>query len=97
MLCILAVHLNREGGCTLRGSGSTSLGPSGSGGHDAKHYPTAEALFHDLDSLGLQPEAIQAAARQLESPEARKRFLKFASDVQIAFGVLERVGIDLFD
>lgn len=97
MICTLAIHLTREGSYTLRVSGNTSSGSSGAGGRDVKHYPTAEALFGELTGFGLGLDVIEAAARELENPESRRRFLKFAVDVQVPFDVLERADIHLFD
>jgi hypothetical protein len=95
MLCSLAVHLTREGSYMLRVSGNTSVGPSGTGGRDAKHYPTADALINELKTLGLSDDVRISAARELENPETRKRFVKFAENVQIPFELLERVDIYL--
>lgn len=97
MLCTLAVHLTREGTYALRVSGGTTLGPSGTGGRDAKHYPTTDTLFDDLQILGLGEDVLAAAARELMNPNARKRFIKFAEDVQIPFETLEHADIYLFD
>ena len=73
------------------------MGPSGTGGRDIKHYPTAIALLSDLATFGLGPDVAAAAERQLASPETRKRFIKFAEDVQIPFEMLEQADIHLFD
>ena len=81
----------------LRVSGTTAAGPSGTGGRDAKHYPTSDALFRDLHAFGVGDEVAGAAARELANPETRKRFLKFAEDVQIPFEMLEQADIFLFD
>jgi len=81
----------------LRVSGSTATGPSATGGRDAKHYPTSDALFRDLHAFGVDDEVAGSAARELANPEARKRFLKFAEDVQIPFEMLERADLHLFD
>lgn len=97
MLCTLAVQITREGSYMLRIAGSTASGPSGEGGRDSKHYSTADALFVDLHAFGLGSEVVTAAARELKNPEARKRFLKFAENVQIPFDLLERADIHLFD
>jgi len=97
MLCSLAVHRTRESTYMLRVSGNTSVGPSGTGGRDAKHYPSADALLSELRILGLSPDIEIAAARELENPETRKRFINFAKNVQIPFELLERADIYLFD
>ena len=81
----------------LRVSGKTALGPSGTGGRDGKHYSTAEAVYRDLDVLGLSEDVKAEAARVLENPESRRRFLDFAENVQIPFDSLERADIYLFD
>lgn len=97
MLCSLAVQLAPEGGYMMRVSGNTALGPSGTGGRDEKHYPTAEGLLSELDALGLDKDVLAAAARALSNPESRKRFVNFAEKIQIPFEVLERAEICLFD
>ena len=97
MLCSLAVHLTREGTYMLRASGNTSVGKSGTGGRDAKHYPSADALLSELETLGLSQDVAVAAAHELENPDARKRFIKFAENVQIPYELLERTDIYLFD
>ena len=97
MLCSLEVQLAPEGGYLLRVSGNTAVGRSGTGGRDAKHYPTAEGLLSELDAFGLGKDVIRAAAGALSNPESRKRFIKFAEKVQIPFEVLERADIYLFD
>ena len=97
MLCNLAVHLTREDACMLRVSGVTAVGPSELGGRDEKHYSTAEALLRELDAFGLNHDVAAAAVRELASPEARMRFVKFAENVQISFDMLERAEIYLFD
>jgi hypothetical protein len=81
----------------LRASGRTALGPSGTGGRDVKHYPDAGALFSELKALGLGPDVVSAVTRVISDPEARKRFITFADDVQISFDMLERAEIYLFD
>jgi hypothetical protein len=97
MLCKLALRLNQDGSYMLRVSGRTALGPSGTGGRDAKHYPAADALLSDLKALGLGRDVVSAAARVLRDPEARLRFINFAEDVHISFEMLERAEIYLFD
>ncbi len=97
MLCSLEVQLAPEGGYLLRVSGNTAVGRSGTGGRDAKHYPTAEALLNELDAFGLGKDVVGAAASALSNPDSRKRFVKFAEKVQIPFEVLERADISLFD
>jgi len=97
MLCSLAVHLTREGTYMLRVSGNTSVGKSGTGGRDAKHYPTADALLGELKGLGLSEDVAIAAAHELDNPETRKRFIKFAENVQIPFDLLEGTEIYPFD
>lgn len=97
MLCYLAVQLAREGGYMLRVNGSAAVGGSGPGGRDAKHYPTRDALLGELEALGLGPEVIAAAERELNGRDARNRFVKFADNVQIPFETLERADIYLFD
>jgi len=96
MLCDLAVHLTREGSYVLRVSGNTSVGASGTGGRDAKHYATADALLNELKTLGRSEDLGIAAARELGNPESRKRFIKFAENVQIPFELMERADIYLF-
>ena len=97
MLCSLEVQLAPEGGYLLRVSGNTAVGRSGTGGRDAKHYPTAEGLLSELGGFGLGNDVVGAAASALGNPESRKRFVKFAEKVQIPFEVLERADICLFD
>ncbi len=97
MLCSLAVHLTREGSYLLRVSGSTAVGPSGTGGKGAKHYSTADAFFQDLDALGMGTDVATAAAHELANSEARRRFVQFAEGVQIPFEMLEQADIHLFD
>ena len=41
---------------------------SGAGGKDTKEYPTAEALFKDLERLGVRTEVITKTMRALEDP-----------------------------
>lgn len=71
-------------------SGKTSLGPSGTGGRDVKHYPDAGAFLRELKALELGPDVASAATRVISDPEARKRFITFADDVLISFEMLER-------
>ena len=97
MLCNLAVRLVQDGSCMLRASGKTALGPSGTGGRAVKHYPDAGALLSELKALGLDPGVASAATRVISNPEARKRFITFADDVQISFDMLEGAEIYLFD
>lgn len=97
MLCTLAVLVTREGSFTLRISGNTAVGPSGTGGRDVKNYATANALFEDLRVFGLGDEIAIAASHGCADPESRKRFIKFAEDVQVPFERLERAGLYLFD
>ncbi|RXH54022.1 hypothetical protein GRAN_4991 [Granulicella sibirica] len=81
----------------LRIAGSTASGASGTGGRDLKHYSTADALFVDLHAFGLGRDVVAAAALELKNPEVRKRFRKFADNVQIPFNLLEQDEIHLFD
>jgi hypothetical protein len=81
----------------LRVSGRTALGPSGTGGRDAKRYPAAQALLSELRALGLGPDVANGAASAMSNPEARDRFINFADDVQISFDLLEQAEIYLFD
>jgi hypothetical protein len=97
MLCDLAVHLTPEGTYMLRVSGTTSVGRSGTGGQDAKYYPTAHALLEELKTLGLSHNVRMAAAHELINPETRKRYINIADKVQICFELLERADIYLFD
>lgn len=97
MLCSLEVQLAPEGGYLLRVSGNTAVGRSGTGGRDAKHYSTAEALLTELEAFGLDQDVVRAAARALSNPDSRRRFVKFAEKVQIPFELLERADIGLFD
>ena len=97
MLCSLEVQQAPEGGYLLRVSGNTAVGRSGTGGRDAKHYPTADGLLSELDAFGLGKDVIRAAGVALSNPESRKRFVKFAEKVQIPFEVLECADICLFD
>lgn len=97
MLCSLEVQQAPEGGYLLRVSGNTAVGRSGTGGRDAKHYPTAEGLLSELEVFGLGGDVVTAAARAFSNPESRKHFVKFAEKVQIPFEVLERADICLFD
>lgn len=97
MLCTLELQQAPEGGYLLRVSGNTAVGRSGTGGRDAKHYPTAEGLLSELEAFGLGVDVIRAAADTLDHPESRKRFVKFAEEVQIPFEALESADILLFD
>jgi len=81
----------------LRVSGSTALGPSGTGGRDGKHYATVDALFSELQAFGLGQDVTTAAGRESMNPKARKRFVTFAENVQIPFELLEQADIYLFD
>ena len=82
MLCTLSIRVAPEGGYTLRVSGKTALSPSGTGGRDGKHYSTAEAVYGDLDVLGLSEDVKAEAARVLANPESRRRFLDFAENAR---------------
>ena len=54
-------------------------------------------MLNDLRTLGLSHDIAIAASREVENPETRKRFIKFAENVQIPFDTLERADIYLFD
>ena len=100
MLCNLAVRRRREDGpvsFTLRVTGRTALGPSGTGGRDSRDFPTASDLLHGLEGLGVSREVMVAALGALEDPGSRHTFIEIAKDVQIAFETLEKAGIYLFD
>jgi hypothetical protein len=97
MVCSLAVQFAREGGYMLRVSGKTAVGSSGTGGRDAKHYPTADALLRELREFGVGDDVLAAAERELSGSDFRSRFAKFAEDVQIPFDALEHADIHLFD
>jgi hypothetical protein len=72
MLCTLSIRIAPEGGFMLRISGKTALGPSGTGGRDGKHYSTADALYCDLDVLGVDNDVKGAAARVMADSESRR-------------------------
>ena len=97
MLCTLSIRVAAEGGFMLRVSGKTALGPSGTGGRDGKHYSTVEAVYRDLDVLGLSVDVKAEAARVMGNPESKRRFLDFAENVQLPFDSLEQADIYLFD
>lgn len=97
MICTLSIRISPEGGYMLRVSGQTALGPSGTGGRDGKHYSTVEGLCRDLNAFGLGDSARSAANVALSNPDARKRFIDFAENVQIPFESLEYADIYLFD
>jgi hypothetical protein len=85
MVCSLAIQLAREGGYMLRVSGrrQTAVGSSRTGGRDAKHYATADALLRELREFGVGDDVLAAAERELSDPDVRSRFVKFAEDMQI--------------
>ena len=99
MLCNLAVRQTREDDAVvylLRFTGKAALGPSGTGGRDAKEYPTPDALLTDLQELGVGPDVLAETVRALEHPKAAARFIDIAEDVQIPFETLQRADIHLF-
>ena len=100
MICDLAVRRTRTEGTdvyTLRVTGKTALGPSGTGGRDGKDFTSAADLIHTLQNLGAPEESIARAEVAMTDPTRHDRFTDVAKGLQIQFQALEQADIYLFD
>lgn len=101
MLCTVAIRRVRahDGGMSysLRITGKTALGPSGTGGRDTKDFSSAEELRAILQNLGMDDDALVTATTILNDPDDSDRFRTIVEDVQIPFGTLEAADLYLFD
>lgn len=100
MICDLAVRRSQQSGSelyTLRVSGRTALGSSGTGGRDSKDFATTQALLQALQTLGLPHDSLSLAEEVIADPALQDRFTDIARQVQVPFDVLERHDIYLFD
>lgn len=101
MLCTVALRRTLTGyegdSYTLRIVGKTALGPSGTGGQDAKDGLSAEDVHATLRSLGLGEGAVAVATAIMNNPRDTGRFTPIAEGVQIPFSQLEAAEFYLFD
>ncbi|MEG9437771.1 hypothetical protein JAO29_16600 [Edaphobacter sp. HDX4] len=82
---------------SLRITGKTSLGPSGTGGADLIESLNADTVRSTLQDLGMTGDVLAAADAVINDPRHADRFISIAEAVQIPFDVLERAHVNLFD
>ena len=100
MICDVAVRRtrdNRRDVYTLRVTGKTALGPSGTGGRDGKDFGCTADLLLSLKSLEVPANALRRAEDAIADPTRDGRFTDVANDLQIPFEALEAADIYLFD